>query len=60
MKKTYEVELKRESYITIWVEALNEAHAEELAWEEIETGDYSHEDASWLIESIEEVTKQGE
>jgi len=60
MKKTYEVELKRESYITIWVEALNEAHAEELAWEEIETGDYSNEDASWLIESIEETKTKGE
>ena len=56
--KTYEVELKRESYITIWVEALNEAHAEELAWKEIEDRPDS-DDASWLIESIEE-TNQGE
>ena len=56
--KTYEVELKRESYITIWVEALNEAHAEELAWKEIENR-RDADDASWLVESIEE-TNQGE
>ena len=56
--KTYEVEMRRESYITIWVEALNEAHAEELAWKEIEDRPDS-DDASWLVESIEE-TNQGE
>lgn len=56
--KTYEVEMKRESYITIWVEALNEAHAEEVAWKEIEDR-YDYKDASWLVESIEE-TNQGE
>ena len=56
--KFYEVELKRESYITIWVEALNEAHAEELAWKEIENR-RDADDASWLVESIEE-TNQGE
>lgn len=64
MKKTYEVEMKRESYITIWVEAENEDEAEALAWQE-SMRFHSRHDASWGIESIEEVapreeTNQGE
>ena len=52
--KTYEVELKRESYITVTVEAVDEDEAKVLAWQESMTFHGSH-DASWDIESIEEV-----
>jgi hypothetical protein len=58
--KTFEVELRRTSYIVLTVEAEDADQAEEKAWEEIERGDYRHEDAAWGIEFIEEVTNQGE
>lgn len=51
--KTYEIELKRTSYITIEVEAESQEEAEALAWEEIKE-DYYMEDGDWEIESIEE------
>ncbi len=60
MKKTYEVELRRTSYIVLTIEAENEDAAKALAWEEIERGDYRHEDAAWDIEFVEEVPNQGE
>lgn len=58
MKKTYEVELRRTSYITVTVEAENEEQAEALAFDEgtVKWDGY----ANWEVESIEEVTKQGE
>jgi len=52
--KTFEVELRRTSYIVLTVEAENADQAEEKVWEEIERGDYRHEDAAWDVESIEE------
>ena len=59
MKKTYEVELRRTSFIVVTVEAEYEADAEALAWQESMVFHANH-DSSWDIESIEEVTKQGE
>jgi hypothetical protein len=59
MKKTYEVELRRTSFIVVTVEAENEDDAETRAWQEINY-DPVNECASWDIESIEEVTNQGE
>lgn len=53
--KTYEVELCRTSYIVLTVEAENDEEAESKAWTEIKRGDYSHEDASWEVESVERV-----
>lgn len=53
--KTFEVELRRTSYITVTVEAEDEDKAEELAWEELEAGRTDIWDAQWDIESIEEV-----
>ena len=53
--KTYNVELKRTSYITVTVEAENEDEADRLAWEEIERGRADINDALWELESIEEV-----
>lgn len=53
--KTYEVELRRTSYITVTVEAENQEAAEELAWLELDK--HEHEDgyADWALESIEEM-----
>jgi hypothetical protein len=53
--KTFEVELRRTSYIVLTIEAENEDEASDKAWEEIESGDYKHEDAQWDIESVERV-----
>jgi len=51
--KTYEVELKRTSYIVVTVEANSFAEAEDLAWREVEHMD-AKSDGAWEIESIEE------
>ena len=54
--KTYEVEFKRTSYVTITVEAESKDHAEELAWQELADGSYGDlDDANWDTESIEEM-----
>ncbi len=53
--KTYEVELRRTSYIIVTVEAENEDDAEEKAWHEVELTRADIYDAAWEIESIEEV-----
>jgi hypothetical protein len=50
--KTYEVELKRTSFVTITVEANSKEEAEEAAWLELQTGDYDDSDADWEVESI--------
>ncbi len=52
--KTYEVELRRTSYITITVEADSKDEAEEKAWQEIEHDRADINDANWEVESIEE------
>jgi len=49
----YAVELTRTVYITIHVDARDPTEAEELAWREIENGDYSG-DAHWEISDISE------
>ena len=48
--KTYEVELKRTSFITITVEAGSTEEAEFLAWQEVP----AHEDgyADWDVQSV--------
>ncbi len=52
--KTYEVELRRTSYITFTVEAENEDDALDKAW--AECGDRTDsDDAVWDVESIEEM-----
>ncbi len=53
--KTFEVELRRTSFITVTVEAESEDQAEELAWADIETMCTDSWDAQWEVESIEEV-----
>jgi hypothetical protein len=58
MKKTYEVELRRTTFITVWVDAETEDVAEALAWEKLKAQEFM-EDSSWDIESIE-VINEGE
>lgn len=53
--KTYEIELRRTSYITLTIEADSPEQAEEKAWQEIENGRTDIYDAAWDIELIEEV-----
>ena len=51
----FEVELSREAYVTYIIEADSPDEAEDKAWEElIESGDFG-KDASWSVESIEDV-----
>jgi hypothetical protein len=52
--KTYQIELKRTSYINIEVEAESQDEAEALAWKGVEQ-DYYRDDGHWDIESIEEL-----
>ena len=52
--KTYQVELKRTSYVNITVEAESVEEAEQLAWDELQSdGSYGLNYADWDIESIE-------
>lgn len=53
--KTFEVELRRTSYITLTVEADSKEEAEAKAWAEIENGRTDIYDAQWDVESIEEI-----
>jgi hypothetical protein len=55
--KTFEVELKRTSYIQITVEAGDTEEAEFMAWQQIEQGRGEDGHANWEVESIEEITK---
>tara|TARA_R110000868_G_scaffold360017_1_gene622064 strand:+ start:1768 stop:1935 length:168 start_codon:yes stop_codon:yes gene_type:complete len=50
----FEVELKRESYVTYTIRADNPDEAEALAWEELERNN-PREDGFWSVESIEDV-----
>jgi hypothetical protein len=52
--KTYQIELKRTSYINIEIEAESQDEAEALAWKGVEQ-DYYRDDGHWDIESIEEL-----
>ena len=52
--KTYQIELKRVSYVNLTIEADSQDEAEELAWQELTSdGSYGDSDADWDIESIE-------
>ena len=50
--KTYQIELKRTSYVNLTIEAMNEDEAEALAWKDVEQN-YYRDDGHWDIESIE-------
>lgn len=52
--KTYQVELRRVSYVNLTVKADNPEAAETAAWLELQTGDYDDYDADWSLSEIEE------
>lgn len=52
--KTYEVELKRTTYVTVTIDAENPEKAEELAWAQVESGAIVDNYGNWRIENIEE------
>ena len=53
--KTYEIELKRTSYVTLIVGGNTEEEAEAEAWRIIEGNTPNSRDADWDIKSIEEM-----
>jgi hypothetical protein len=53
--KTYEVELKRTSYVTITVDANNADEAEELAWQRLESDNINIYDAHWELNYSKEI-----
>ena len=52
--RTYQIELKRTSYVNIMVDADDMTEAEAQAWKELETRDHDEQNASWELEFIEE------
>jgi len=53
--KRYEVELRRTSYVTMYVEANSHEQAEKLAWQELESdGSWGLSNANWELENITE------
>ena len=56
MKKTYEIELRRTSFITVTVEAETQEQAEDKAWQKINY-DPVNDYASWDIEDIKEMVE---
>ena len=63
MKTSYAVELKRTSYVTIYVDAETKEQAEQLAWEELQTdGSWgTGQDADWqCVEVYEQFATEGE
>ena len=55
--KTYQIELKRTSYVNLTIEAESQDDAEAQAWAEIDSGEsYGiSDDADWGLNHIEEV-----
>tara|TARA_R110000868_G_scaffold387101_1_gene655621 strand:+ start:52 stop:225 length:174 start_codon:yes stop_codon:yes gene_type:complete len=55
--KSYQVELKRVSYVNMYVEAQSQEEAEQLAWDALASDNsWGEGDASWELQSLEEVT----
>lgn len=54
--KSFEVEVRRTSFITLWVNADTKEQAETLAWAQIDDDNYT-DHATWDIEYVEEVSK---
>jgi len=50
--KLYEVELKRTSYTTYVVQAMDEDEAEEEAWKLLARGGGDNGDADWEVSSV--------
>lgn len=50
--KTFEIEFRRVSYITLWIDAESKEEAESKAWREVENNRADINDAHWDIEYI--------
>lgn len=50
---TYEIEVQRTSYVTLWVEADSEDEAQDKAHEEINLQFYDAKNSDWAVVSIE-------
>jgi hypothetical protein len=58
--KTYSVELRRTSFITLTVEAANQDEAKDAAWTEIESYEYHSANADWDIGFVDELSTDDE
>jgi hypothetical protein len=52
--KTYEIELRRTSFVTLTVEAENQDAAEAEAWRQIQQ-DYYRDDGDWEVGYVDEL-----
>jgi hypothetical protein len=55
--KTYQIELKRVSYVNVTVDAETQDEAEDAAWKQIENDYYKDWGSEWKLESIEEIAQ---
>ena len=53
--KTYQIELKRVSYVNVTVDAETQDEAEDAAWKQIENDYYKDWGSEWKLESIEAI-----
>jgi len=51
--KTYQIELKRTSYVNLTIEAENEDEAKDLAWDDLLNGEGDVDNGEWAIEATE-------
>lgn len=56
--KTYEVELRRTSYIVVTVQASDLVDAEHAAWDQLHLHEHKDVHADWQLESIEELQQE--
>lgn len=54
--KTYQIELKRISYVNVTVDAETQDEAEDAAWRELQMGGYNCYDAEWELNDVEELS----
>lgn len=57
--RTYEIELRRTSFVTLTIEAEDQDAAETLAWDQIQR-DYYRDDGDWEIGFVDEVNDEPE
>lgn len=58
--KTYQIELRRTSFVTLTIEAESKDKAESLAWDEIESYEYDSANADWEIGFIDQLSVDDE
>jgi hypothetical protein len=57
--KTYSVEFRRTSFVTLTVEAENQKAAEDAAWKELED-EFNCKDAEWELGFVDELSTDDE